>query len=462
MANSLIFAIGSFGSKILQFLFISLYTSYMSTDEFGITDIIVKTANLLIPIITLSMVEAVMRYGLDEQRNKQQVFTVGITIALFGTGLITAFSPLVGQMEMFHGYEPFLFVYLFTSSARAINQQFLRVRGHVKLYSFDGILTTLLMLICNILFLVVMKMGVAGYLLSIIIPDALSALFLMFAGQNYKYFRLAAFDLPLAKSMILYAAPLIPTAVLWWVVSSSDSYMVTHWMGESMNGVYSTSYRIPMLAAMVSTIFFQAWQMSAITEYESEDAQDFFSKIFHAYHSLMYLAAGGILVFLRPFTKLLISNPEFSDAYKYTPFLVVAVLMSCSCTFLSYIYAATLHTKNSFYTSLIAAGTNVILNLLLIPESGAGLGAYGAAIATFISYTACYIVRLFDSRRYIRYKVNSAMVSVNFALLTAMALISTLEFNNYIIAVAAIYLLLVLLNFRAVIMTIRKIFDKKS
>lgn len=462
MANSLVFAIGSFGSKILQFLLIRLYTDYMPADDLGISDIIVKAANLLIPIITLSMVEAVMRYGLDEKQDKQKVFTIGICISFAGTVMITAFSPLIARISYFEGYAPLLFLFLFTSSARAINQQFLRTRGHIKLYSFDGILTVLIMVICNIIFIVYMKLGVTGYVLSIIVSDAFSALFLLLAGQNYRYFRLSAFDGKTAGEMIRYSAPLIPTAVLWWVVSSSDAYMITHWLGEAQNGIYSASYRIPMLIAMVSTIFFQAWQMSLISEYESDDAKEFFSKIFHAYQSIMYLAAGGILLFLRPVMNLMIKNPSFASAYKYTPFLVAGVLMSCLCTFLSYVYAATHHTKNSLYTSMVAAGSNIILNILLIPDTGMGLGVQGASIATAVSYTACFIVRLLDSRRYIHYKVNFSQTVLNFVLLIAMAFVAVKEFEYYIIIIAALYMIIIAVNFKAVVQTVRKVADKKG
>lgn len=461
MMNSAIFAIGSFGSKILGFLLIRLYTSHMSTDDFGISDIIVKTANLLIPIVTLSVVEAVMRYSLDEKRDKQKIFTIAIYISFAGIAIITLFSPLISQIKYFEGYGYFLFIYLFTSSARAINQQFLRTRGHIKLYSFDGILTVLTMVICNVIFIVVMNLGVVGYLLSIIVSDALSAIFLFVVGQNYRYFRLDAFDKKLAFSMIRYSAPLIPTAVLWWVVSSSDAYMVTHWLGEQANGIYSASYRIPTLISMVSTIFFQAWQMSLITEYKSDDAQDFFSKVFHAYQSVMYLTAGGILLFLRPLMDLMIKNPDYSSAYKYTPFLVVGILMSCLCTFLSYVYAATHHTKNSLFTSLIAAVSNILLNLILIPDSGAGVGVQGAAFATMVSYTACFVVRLFDSRRYIHYKVNFAQTFVNFVLLLVMAIAAVKEFENYIFVILAIYAIIIITNFKAVIQTVKKITHKK-
>lgn len=461
MANSAIFAIGSFGSKILQFLLIRLYTDYLPTDGFGVTDLIVKTANLLIPIVTLSIVEAVMRYGLDEKENKQKVFTVGISVAFFGLAIVTAFSPLVDRISYFQGYTPLLFVYLFTSSLRAINQQFLRTRGLVKLYSFDGILTTLIMLLCNVLFLVVMEMGVAGYLLSIIVSDALSALFLFFAGENYRFFKVTAFDRELAVRMIRYAAPLIPTAVLWWVVSSSDSYMVTYWLGKDMNGLYAAAYKIPTIIAIISTIFFQAWQMSAISEYKSADARRFFSMIFHAYQSIMYIAAGGIIIFLRPLMGFLIKNEDYATAYRYTPFLIVAVLMSCSCTFLSYIYAATMHTKNSFYTSLIAALTNIILNFLMIPASTLGYGVNGAALATMASYTLCFVVRLIDTRRYINYKVKFGQVLVNFTLIIAMALISVAEFDNYLLVVAGLYVPVVAVNFKAVLQTVKKVTEKK-
>ncbi|MBQ7131781.1 MAG: lipopolysaccharide biosynthesis protein [Oscillospiraceae bacterium] len=455
--NTIIFAIGSFSSKILSFLLTRLYTASMTEAQLGVADLVVQGANLLIPILTLNIVESVMRYGLENSYDKQQVFSVGIRIMLMGMAAMTLLLPVLNFVPSFDGYLHLLYIFVFTSSFRAINQQFLRTCGHVKLYAFDGILTTFVMIILNFIFLLGFDMGTEGYLLSMILADLISALFIFFVGQNYRYLKFVRIEKDMLKTMVKFSIPLIPTAVLWWVVSSSDKFMISGMLGDDINGVYGVAYKIPSLISMVSTIFFQAWQMSAIKEYTeggaSDEAKNFFSKVFHAYQAVMYISGGAILLLLRPLITLFVDS-DFGDPYIYTPFLILSVIMSCSCTFLSYIYSATVHTKNSFATSLLAAIVNIILNLILIPSP---LGAQGAAIATAASYSICFIVRLFDSRRYIHFKVNYVKLILNIVLIVASTLVTlyTAKFKTLIMII--LFIAIFIINFSELWMTVKKV-----
>ena len=58
-SNTLIFAIGTFSSKLLTFFLTRLYTSVLDKGEFGVTDLIQQAGNLLLPLNTQGIVNAV-------------------------------------------------------------------------------------------------------------------------------------------------------------------------------------------------------------------------------------------------------------------------------------------------------------------------------------------------------------------------------------------------------------------
>ena len=64
--NMGILTISSFASKILVFLLVPLYTSILSTSEYGTYDLVVSTISLIYPILTMNIYDAVMRYCLDK------------------------------------------------------------------------------------------------------------------------------------------------------------------------------------------------------------------------------------------------------------------------------------------------------------------------------------------------------------------------------------------------------------
>ena len=119
-------------------------------------------------------------------------------------------------------------------------------------------------------------------------------------------------------------------------------------------------------------MFNQAWNLSAITEYDSKKKEKFYSNVFNSNQSIIYVVAGGILLFLIPLTEILMSD-KFFIAYKYTPILVLASIFTCFTSFFGSIYAATKKSKNSLYTILFGAILNIILNIILIQNGINGL-----------------------------------------------------------------------------------------
>ncbi|MFR0951176.1 MAG: lipopolysaccharide biosynthesis protein, partial [Ruminococcus callidus] len=134
------------------------------------------------------------------------------------------------------------------------------------------------------------------------------------------------------------------------------------------------------------------------------------------------IASAGLIVFVRILSNILIDSntyPEYATAFLYTPVLIVGVLMMCFNQFLSSVYSATQHTTHSFWTSLVAAIVNIVLNIILIHI----WGIMGAAIATFASYFVCYCIRIVDARKYVPFPVNHAKFAANTAALFLLGIV---------------------------------------
>ena len=92
--NILLLTIGSFASKVLTFLLVPFYTAILTTAEYGTSDLITTSVNLVLPVFTVLVYESVMRYALDN-RDGKQVFSIGLYITIFGCIILTCFSPLL-------------------------------------------------------------------------------------------------------------------------------------------------------------------------------------------------------------------------------------------------------------------------------------------------------------------------------------------------------------------------------
>ena len=77
--NTGLLFISNFASKILVFLLVPFYTSVLTTVEYGTYDLLYTTVQLITPIVTLNIVDAVIRFSIDSEReNQKNVFTVGV------------------------------------------------------------------------------------------------------------------------------------------------------------------------------------------------------------------------------------------------------------------------------------------------------------------------------------------------------------------------------------------------
>ena len=461
-SNTFVLALGQFGSKFLVYVMLRFYTSWLGADGFGDVNNIINASALLISVVTLSINEGVLRYALDDTiRKKNHVLSIGINVAMIGLVIFAAFVPLIGMIDMLSGYQWLIYMYVATGSIKGICAIYVRARGRVGLYAIDGTLTTIVVILLNILLLGVLHLGVVGYVLSISLGDMISIVFLTWRAGLLRQYRPLGNDRGLAKGMIHYSVPLMPTAVMWWIINVSDTFMVTAFFGSAANGVYSFAFKFPNLAAIVVGIFSQAWHMSAITERNSRKISQFYSNVFSMIETVMFIAASGILLILRPLIMPFFGSEEFAGAYIYVPFLVAAVVFQSFNNFLSSIYEASQKTMHSLISSIIGASSNVLLNLILLHSP---MGVLGAALATFISYVLVYIYRVIDTRKYLYMSVNFPMMFLNLGLLGVMSACVMLMEEGLVLNVinSVVFLLIVAINFKSAIRAVKLFISRKT
>ena len=83
--NTIIFAISSFGTKALSFLLGPLYTSVLTTAEYGTADLITTTATLLVYVLTINIASSVLRFTIDQRSEGRNILSFGFRILILGT-----------------------------------------------------------------------------------------------------------------------------------------------------------------------------------------------------------------------------------------------------------------------------------------------------------------------------------------------------------------------------------------
>ena len=181
--------VGRFVSKLLVFFMVRLYTACLSPAEYSAADPIVDMANLLIPLASLGVSEGIFRNAANRNRNKEAyhggtcragcrksgfpapVATVDLHPPVYGYGM--AGSCCMSCLANLH----------------AVVSQYLFAVGRVRLFAGQGVLNTVLIIVLNILFLPVLKLGVTGYVMSTFIADGLTTLLLILYTRLWRSVR---------------------------------------------------------------------------------------------------------------------------------------------------------------------------------------------------------------------------------------------------------------------------------
>ena len=453
--------LGTFGSKILVFLMVRFYTEYLSPADYGTADLITQTANLLIPLLSLGITDAVFRFVMDETEDAAGVFTAGLFVVLAG-GTLAVVLALLTSAALDGAW--LIAVFIFASNLHTLAAQFIRAKGDMTCFAVQGLLNTALVIGLNLLFLAVFRLGVTGYILSTVAADVLTTSYLVLRAKLWKSLRKP--ENSTLSRMLKYCVPLIPTATFWWITSVSDRYMITAWLGNFANGIYAVAAKLPTILTVLSSVFMEAWLFSAVTERQEGEAAhlQFYASVWRTFVAGMVLSASGVIAFSRLLVRLL-AEEEYFDAWQFVPVLCLAMVFAAFSTFFSSVYVVSKKSSLSFWTALLGAGSNVILNLILIPR----IGVMGAALATLASYILVFFVRTVSIRRLLPFPLAAPIVALDAGLLSAQALLASPLISRWfprwascwIPAQAPLVFLLLILNAKPLLLAAKKLFGAR-
>lgn len=399
ISNSLVFVIGNLGSKLISFIMVPMYTYYLSTSQFGTIDLMMTTINLCLPLVSLSIFDAVFRFAMDKTSNKAQVLSTGVFTTLLLVGVVSAFSPII--LIFFKvPYMLFLVLILISTALFSMFQNFTRAIGYSKIFAFSGIINTACFAALNVLLIIVLKGGVEAYLESYLIAMAIAIFYLFCRARLWNYLSVKDFSLSQMKRMLAYSIPLIPNALAWWFTNDASRFFILAFVGVSANGLFAVANKIPTIINMFFNVFTQAWQISAVDEYDSDDSAEYYSSIFKKLQQFLFVLFALIVFFIKPIVQVLFSA-NYYTSWKYVPILLLAVVFADMTSFLGSAYLAAKRTVGVFTTTVYG----MLINLLVSGILTAKIGVYGAGIGMSLGFLAVILLRLKGVKRYIAIKM---------------------------------------------------------
>ena len=339
--------ISNFGSKILSFLLVPLYTNVLSTEDYGIYDFYVITIYLLIPILSLNIIEAVLRFSLDSKKDKAKIFTIGFykcIVAVCICSILIIINMILNIVDVLNKYPLFFILYFTLSLFSDLILQYTRGLERLKDVAISGIISSITILCFNVLLLVVFNWKLEGFFIANCLSFFSVIIFLSLRIKIWQSILLKSDLKMIKKEMISYSTPMILNSIGWWINNVANKYIVIFLCGIAANGIFSVAYRIPSILVLFQTIFNQAWTVSAVKEFDKNNSS-FYLNIYNAYNMGMVIVCSILILFNKTIAYILFAN-DFYLAWQYAPFLILAVVFNSLATLLGGIFSALKRLKN--------------------------------------------------------------------------------------------------------------------
>ena len=454
LSNTLIFGIGTFSSKVMVYLLMPLYTALLSKAEYSTADLITQAANLLMPLAAIGMYDGIFRFAIDAGEKKKEVYSSGMAVLLLGSVVFTLLSPILWQFDYFEGYNWLIVVFVITANLQCAVSFYVRGLGYTKMYALQGIINTALNIALNVIFLVCFDMGVLGYVLSVVVANVLVTLFLIVAMKLWRDFDIKLVTKETVVAMLKYSVPLIPNTVFIWVNSVANRFIVAHFCGNDVNGLFAAALKIPTAITLLTTIFTEAWQLSAVTDADDNGRGSFYSSVFKSYLGLICMAGSALIALSKVFTVLLM-DASYYDAWQYMPTMIISTVFLSLATFMGSVYLVKKKSVMSLVTSMTGAAVNILITVLLIPAFAEKfnliVAAQGAAFGSIAGYLAVYLIRAINAQSYVKFNTQPIKLIINTLLLVIQAAIMVFEIEGWVYYQIALFTVIIVINMKPIV-----------
>jgi O-antigen/teichoic acid export membrane protein/glycosyltransferase involved in cell wall biosynthesis len=391
--QSAIYGLGGLVSRILAVLLLPLYTSYLSTDDYGKIETLVAASAVVTILLQLGITSAFFRFYFDARDTEGRVRVVRtsfwFTMVSATIGLVLALAladPIARTLQI--GRQPGLVIAAAIGMWAQMNYAQLtavfRAEDRAVGYVIASLANVIITVGATVLLVVTFKEGPLG----VLVGNFIGTLCVYLVLLGYRRYQLGLeFDRKLFRAMNKFGLPLVPAALALWAINFIDRLFIALFKDQGEVGVYSVAVRVSSAIVFLMIAFRTAWPAFAYSIEDDREARRTYSYVLTY---VVFVSCWVSLFFglLAPWiVHVLARNPAFHRASE-----AVALLSFGGAAYIAYTVMAigsgrARKTQWNWVIAGIAAAVNVALNVILIPP----YGMEGAAIATAAAYVALFL-----------------------------------------------------------------------
>jgi O-antigen/teichoic acid export membrane protein len=385
--HSAIYGLGGLVSRILAVLLLPLYTTYLTTTDYGRVETLVALTAILVTLLRAGISNAFFRFYFDstEPAERLRVLRTAFwfTIVTSTAGLVAGWVFAQPLADLLVVEDAALVRAAFVALWAQMNYEQLtalfRVEERSTAFVVASLTNVALTIAATVLLVVVFEQGALG----VIVGNFTGTLLVYAALLGYRRAQLGLqFDNDLLRRMNRFGLPLVPSGLALWVLNFSDRFFLARISGQDDVGRYSLGVRIASAMVLLLVAFRTAWPAFAYSIDDDREARRTYGFVLTY---LLYVACwlSVALGVLAPWlVRLLARDESFWPGADVVAPLAFAGALWGGYTVVSIGIGRLKRTQFNWAITGAAAAIDVALNLLLIPPYGIR-GAAAAAVAAF-------------------------------------------------------------------------------
>jgi O-antigen/teichoic acid export membrane protein len=391
-----IYGIGNLGAKFITFLIFPLYSFFIEPDNIGYYDNALAIIFLLIPFVNLQLRDGAFRFLIDEkdESNRKAVINQNYHL-LFRMMIIASLTFIIVSNFVTIRYISYIFGLLLTMSVYEVQLQIVRGLGYTKSFVAYGLVTSLLILLFTLIFVVVLKWNIEGTFVSNIMARLIVLIIIEIRHSLiHKNFQARVNDKKLTGKLLKYCLPLIIALSLMWIISNLNRYFINKFVGLYEFGIFTTAFKFAGIIDVLAIIILQAWQETSILQFNAKDRDKYYSSVLNFY-ILMLVGLSITLSFVLKEIYPYIVDSKYHSGIVYIYILCIAEIGYALQGFISAFFSAKKDTIKVFYVTFVNAIISLALNYILIKY----FAITGAVIALSISFFLMFVLYYFLIRK---------------------------------------------------------------
>ena len=392
--NFFVYGLANIVGKIVPLIMLPVVTRLVpDTSIYGINDVLHVVVSFGSAMAMLGMGDAMFRLYFEKDslgyKNEVCSSTLGVVLRsgiVVSAAVIILSKPLSRAFFGVDDYYPWLIlmgIQIFISAIGSIIKAPTRIQNKRKIFVIVNVLNPIISYSISIPLIIFVDplFGLVFGAFSTSIVDLV-----IFWCLNRKWFK-TRLDKKLARELLAFGLPLVPTFLIYWVFNSFDRIMISNILGPSYNGIYAVGARVAQISQFIYIAFAGGWQYFAFSTMRDKEYKEMMSKIWRILAAISFISWAVIYPFNELIFNLLFEG-DYVNGSQVFPYLFLSPLLLMLYQIIGTQFQVIKKTHFSPICLSIGAGVNIILNLFLIPE----FGIEGAALATLLGYATSVVL----------------------------------------------------------------------